>query len=222
MALFRGSGTKEVQFTRRLFGQSLTENCSRARSPLQKVKVNSLQPCSLEPCSAPPRGGVASAWRGVAVGYRTRRALAGRQSSRHWTRGTRGTLRTAQDITGPGTFRPGNGGRSGRPTPARRLRLRRFPWPGPRLAAGLWGPRGNCRPPVDPEPRRARRGRAGTAAELVCARVEQVRRGGDGWVPASRGLRFRPGTLPPPDASVPGPGSAVRGTGPGASSEGCP
>lgn len=90
MALFRGSGTKEVQFTSRLFGQSLTNNCSRARSRLQKVKVNS---CPAHWSRVRPRP--AEAWhrrggagRGGAVGYRTRRELAGQQSARHWTRGT--------------------------------------------------------------------------------------------------------------------------------------
>lgn len=147
------------------------------------------------------------------------------ESARSWTRGTRGTLWTAQDIAGPGTFRPGYGGRSGRPTPARRLLLRRFPWPGPPLAAGLWGPRGNCRPSVDPEPRRTRGGRAGAAAERVCARVEQVRRGGERCgVPASvRGLRFRP-RLPSASRrqrSGTWPGR-YWGISPGASLVGCP
>lgn len=127
---------------------------------------------------APPRGGVAAAGRGAAAGYRTRRALVGAEPSRSGTRGTHRTLSTAQDPAGPGTFRQGYGGRSGRPTPARRLRLRPFPRPGPPSAAGLRDRSGNCRPSVDPESPPACRGRARPAAERVCARTEQVRRGG--------------------------------------------
>lgn len=118
---------------------------------------------------------MAAAGRGAGAGYRTRRTLAGLEPSRS---GTRGTLGTAQDPAGPGTFRQGYGGRSGRPTPPRRLRLGSFPWPGPPSAAGVRDPSGTCRPSVDPEPPRACRGRTWPAAERVCALAEQVRRGG--------------------------------------------
>lgn len=173
--------------------------------------------------SAPWRRGSGGAWQ--------RRGGAGRGGARPWVighagssarSGTLGTVRPAQDPTEPGTFRSGYGGRSGHPTPARRLRLRRFPWPGPPSAAVLRGPRGNRRPSVAREPRRACRGRSWPAAELVCARVEQVRRGGGWWVPASLARVSALGSLPPRrpvagpapqspsrDASVPGLAQAV-------------